>query len=470
MAEKEVWIGSLGPALYEDDDIYEDGVTLRSFRGDQMYLEDAPITDNEASRKFETDVIESNVDSVASNLSEADSAVLSNSENISGADSKGVSSGSNADGVESEADSKDISQSTLISSALSEAVLVRDVENYADSPMVLTGGVVSEGSSVGTFKVTALTALLRATHSVTGVLTKVSLAEQDDQVIDAANITYFIMLDYNGGTPLIDLSTTQPYYGETDYTQIPLGKVMKDSSNNVHYISGGFRFQDGVNKLHRRAKTLRDHELASGSTLAYSGTNNFTSAAGVAYSGINRTPFALFNSGSTQFTYLRDDGSHVAWTESLSNVIDFAHYDDLDGTLGNVGVGRYGCHWVYRHIDDGDVYVVYGRGSYKLAEAEQASEPPKPDHLTDFGCLLGCIIAPQAGGSFTTIQMVTDTFFSGTSVADHNQLGSLQGGDTNEYYHMTSANHSNAILATSKIDSGVIRISLLESKVDSLHP
>jgi len=32
---------------------------------------------------------------------------------------------------------------------------------------------------------------------------------------------------------------------------------MKDGSDNVHYIDGGFRFGDGVRKLHQRAKTLR---------------------------------------------------------------------------------------------------------------------------------------------------------------------------------------------------------------------
>ena len=38
--------------------------------------------------------------------------------------------------------------------------------------------------------------------------------------------------------------------------------------------------------------------------------------------------------------------------------------------------------------------------------------------------------------------MVTDTFFTGTAVSNHNQLGSLQGGTTDEYYHLTSAEYS----------------------------
>jgi len=145
---------------------------------------------------------------------------------------------------------------------------------------------------------------------------------------------------------------------------------------------------------------------------------------GTIYAGGNKISQDSYDSATTQFTYVYDDGAG-GWTESSSNVIDYAHYDDGDGTLGNVGNNKYSCHWVYRHVDDAHVYVVYGRDSYTLADAETALEPDKPIHLTDFGCLIGKIIAPQAGGSFTSIQMVTDTFFVGTAVSDHANLSNL---------------------------------------------
>ena len=58
---------------------------------------------------------------------------------------------------------------------------------------------------------------------------------------------------------------------------------MKDGSNNVHILSCGSHLQDGVNKLHRRAKTLRAIELAEGfypeaylnRGLVYKNMNNF---------------------------------------------------------------------------------------------------------------------------------------------------------------------------------------------------
>jgi len=311
---------------------------------------------------------------------------------------------------------------------------LEDVKDYADSPMVISGGEISKGSDQetypGSFKVAALTALLRKTNSSTGELVKVSLDEQDNQTITAADTTYIVCLNYNDGSPTISLSETNPY--DSDKRNIPIGEVAKDSSDNVHFISGGFNFQDGVEKLHMRARTLRELELNDGSAIAYSGTNNFTMEEGIAYGGINKFPLSSYDSSITQFTGLRGDGAG-GWTETLSNVIDFAHYDDGAGGLGNIGNNKYGCHWVYKHIDDDDVYVRLGVGSYTLAEAMLAQEPTKPAHLTDFGVLIGKIIAPQSGSSFTAVQMVTERFFTGTAVSDHGNLTGLSDDDHTQY-------------------------------------
>ncbi|MHA1482067.1 MAG: hypothetical protein ACTSQA_01350, partial [Candidatus Heimdallarchaeaceae archaeon] len=48
-----------------------------------------------------------------------------------------------------------------------------DIADYADSPMIITGGEISKGTT-GTYTVSALTALLRNTNSLTGELTYVS--------------------------------------------------------------------------------------------------------------------------------------------------------------------------------------------------------------------------------------------------------------------------------------------------------
>jgi len=370
-----------------------------------------------------------------------------------------------------------------------------NLTNWMDSPGIVTGGVVTTGTGAGTFKVEAITAaLLRTSASATAPLVSVTLAEQDSQAITAADTTYYVIFTY--GTPCtITTSVTAP----NSYNAIPLGKVMKDTSNNVHFVSGGLRTGDGVKKLWQRAKALREIELMSGNAIAYSGTNNFTMTEGKVYAGGNLITQTAYDSATTTFTPVytgfiegnllsgtdiafvdggagedtitrtaadfvtngyvvgdtltvsgstSNDGSYTltgvaadtlnvatglltaegaAATVTLTvakKTIDFAHYDNA-GTLTAIANNKYGCFWVYRHVDDGDVYVRYGKGSYSLADAETATEPAKPTHLTDFGCLIGKIIAPQAGGSFAGVQMVTDIFFTGTSVSDHANLSNL---------------------------------------------
>jgi len=315
---------------------------------------------------------------------------------------------------------------------------LEEYQGYSESPMVVSGGEISEGTT-GTFTVAAGTGLFRTTDSVTGALAKASWSEFANQSITAADTTYFVVLNYNGGSPTITLSETNPY--TADKRNIPIGKVMKDGSDNVHYISGGFGFQDGVKKLHQRAITLRSLELNGGSTIAYKADNYFTMAAGIAFGGINKFDLSAYDSSTTTYIPIRTNGATFI-EDTPRNTIDYAHYDAQDGTLGDVGTAKYGVFWIYKHIDDDDVYVRYGVDSYSLAEAEATKEPSKPDHLTDFGCLIGRIIVPYNGGSFASIDMVTDRFFVGTAVGDHAALGSLQGGTTDEYYHLTSTQHT----------------------------
>ena len=308
-----------------------------------------------------------------------------------------------------------------------------DFDDYTESPMIVTGGEITVGTNAGTFKVAALTALIRKTDSAIGELAYVTKTEEDNIAITLSCTHYYVVVNYNGGSPTVGIISSLQNFNDN----IPIGSVMKDISDDVHYISGCFRLQGGVAKLHYRAFELYNLLLSSGNTIAYSGTNNFTMTEGVMYEGINRLTQNAYNSATVTFVRVHNDNAG-GWTEVAANVIDFAHYDLADGSgnLGNVGTAKYGCHWVYRHAGEcGHVYVLYGTDSYSLAEAEVAQVPTGPDHLTQFGCLIGKIIAPQAGGSFS-IQMVTDTTFTGVSVATHNDLGGLNAGD---YQHLTAS-------------------------------
>jgi len=302
------------------------------------------------------------------------------------------------------------------------------------SPTVRTGGEVTEGTNAGTLKVAASTAWFRTADLDTAPLAYATKDLEDNIAITDPNKTYIVVLNYNSGSPTISLSESMP-----DLTMsLPIGQALREVNNTVHYISGGYNLHNGVARLHMRSRALRALELgrgSGGSTIVYSGVNNFVMNTGIAYGGINDFPLGVYNSATTTFTPIYRDGSGGYTKGVARKTIDFAHYDDGTPPLGSVASNRYSTHWVYRHIDDDHIFVVYGRGSYKLAEAEAELEPTTPDFISEFGCLIGCIVAPGTGGSFKTVQMVTNTVFSGTSMATHNEMGGLNDGD--DYEHIT---------------------------------
>jgi len=303
------------------------------------------------------------------------------------------------------------------------------------SPGILTGGAISEGTNAGTYKIAALTAALRDEDAVNGTMVYQTLSEQDNQSITAADTTYIVTLTEDGdANPTVSLTTSNPFLASKD--AIPIGRVMKDGSDNVHYISGGFNFDNAAAHGHLRDRELDGLVLATGQTIAYTGTNQFTMTQGSGWGGWNRFSLASYDSSSTNFTPVYSDGGAGFTEGGATGTLDYTHYDDGDGTLGTVSNNKYCTFWVFRHVDDGDVYVRYGTVNDTLAVAELEQIPTLPAHLSAFGVLIGKIVMPQAGGSFTDVQMAHDTIFVGTAVSDHGNLSGLGDDDHTQYLEL----------------------------------
>lgn len=347
-----------------------------------------------------------------------------------------------------------------------------DVQKFIDtpmSPMVLTGAMISAGTNAGTIKVAAGTFLLRDTDGDTESLGYHSIAETDNITLTSADTAYKVQANYNGGTPIYQVSAV----AANGTTIINLGNCLKEADNTIHFTNGGFRFSKGVYKSHHRAAKLREWELSSEIAIGDNTDKSFTVSVGEFFRGINSTSFSLWDSsGTDRFTYvLYYSGSwHYLATQQY---IDVDNYNDVtDAVDGLATCNKYKCDWVFVHPDDGHVYVVYGQENNRLGTIEASTIPSGiPDLIDVFGCLIGRIIIKGGVVVFQRIEMANAEIFIPSPVIDHNDLSNPDGGTTDEYYHLTAAQHTIATQAATNALSGyatAAHITAIEANTDKV--
>lgn len=152
---------------------------------------------------------------------------------------------------------------------------------------------------------------------------------------------------------------------------------------------------------------------------------------------------------------------HVWLNAGSWDLLDFANitvdnvqYNDISTpgseVLANVTPNQFGIFWVYEDFE-GVLLVLYGQGSYKLADAEIATAPATvPDWADEFTVLVAKVIVKRNGVNLTSIATAWETTFAHGAVTQHNDTGGLNEGD---YKHQTAAEYTatQAILANQAV-------------------
>ena len=320
---------------------------------------------------------------------------------------------------------------------------VQDWIKTTQSAGKLTGGAITDNGD-GTVAVTSGTGFIKTTDSDTGE-SKFFDWSANSSLSLTDNDTNYIYIEYNAGSPQVAVSTTMP---SDKNTNVMLGLGYREGTV-VHIISAGqYVANYAKNTLWKDLEINGKFQRASGMIISETGTRNFAMTAGSIYAGLTKVTMSAFDSsGSDTFTYMYRDGSGGYTKITSQSQVDNTHYDDGTGTLATLSDGSfwtkyYGVHWVYMDAD-GDTFVLYGRGDYTLSEAQSANPPSSiPDLLADIGGLVGKIIIEKNASSFTSIQSAFEQTFSPTSASEHNSLAGLQGGASDDYYHLTNTNHT----------------------------
>ena len=133
----------------------------------------------------------------------------------------------------------------------------------------------------------------------------------------------------------------------------------------------------------------------------------------------------------------------AAWIPTTSRIINNTQYNNIASGLATLSNNKYGVHWVFQTFP-GRPVVVFGQDDYTLTEAQNAQVPSLlPDSLGDFSVLIAKIIIEKNDANFTEIQIPYGEQWTSTVSSNHNDLGGLQGGTTDEYYHLTNSEYTN---------------------------
>jgi hypothetical protein len=166
--------------------------------------------------------------------------------------------------------------------------------------------------------------------------------------------------------------------------------------------------------------------------------------AGVMYAGSNRITISAVdcNAGGTYTEYYTTDGGSTWTTVTGLTQLDNINYNNTASGLVALTTNRYAVRWLYI-CPEGEMYVLMGQGDYTLAQAQAAAVPSIiPNYISQW-CLLAAKIIVQK--STTTAYQIISAWTSTFPISqptNHNALAGLQGGTTDQYYHLTAAQHT----------------------------
>lgn len=319
---------------------------------------------------------------------------------------------------------------------------LQEAFNVMLSPGIITGGVVTAVDGV-TARVSAGTAILRVADDNVSELRFCNFSQADFNVPDVQT-THFYALDYNGGNPIVVQSTTDTWDRDT---QIPIGSAFRlDGALNT--TANPYRVGDVITNLIQRADALgpvlRDASVG-GLILGNSATRRTTVTAGRLWSRVSDFNVAAKNSTTDSMFSAYYNGVNLTITGGVTQWDNLNFNNMGTGALVAMGNNKFANLWFFMSFDGTKYGFAYGIAEHNTVGAA-ANEGPPPYLTQNFynqALLIGRYIFEKGVDTPVTVESAFNSLFSTSAINNHNQLTGLQGGTTNEYYHLTAAQHTN---------------------------
>lgn len=349
---------------------------------------------------------------------------------------------------------------------------LQDWMNIVQSGGRISGGALSAHSPAnGTVDISAFKGFVKVTDSDIAETRFFDLVAQSGVAL-TDNQTNYIYIEYNAGNPRVVVTTDRSTIRQTD--QFTLGRAFRNGTS-VEVLQSGINVFNRARKIHERwIDTFGGLSYASGILTSCTGLKPAITA-GVLYAGSNKLPIDALDCNTTgTFGAYYYNPTTASWVFTTGNTaLSATQYNNTStGTgLANLSANRYAVHWLYV-CPEGEVYVLFGQSDYTLANAQAAAAPALvPNYLSQWAKLASKIIIARNAATVYSITQAWATQFPVQSTAEHNDLTGLQGGTTDQYYHVTAAQSAGVVVGpASATDNAIARYDATTGKLiqDSL--
>lgn len=286
----------------------------------------------------------------------------------------------------------------------------------------------------GSVTIGETTARLYGNALASGVLSQFTIPAKS--ITPPNNAQSYIVIDYNAGTPEYECITDVDLIDEIQV--LPVYTVYREGTL-LHKIDWDYIALALPEKIHKRLVKTDRFVRESGLELSEGIGNVIEIAEGRIWYGAQFIDLNAVDSFTGQ-CWLHYHTAPNVWTGTLVGAYDKLHYDDNTGGLKNLSALSYAVNYVFRDIDDAShMHIVLGQEDANLRQANVSALPYRlPDIITKHCILVGKIIVLRNAASATSIISAFNQVLSSGGAALHNDLSNIQGGATNEYYHLTA--------------------------------
>ncbi len=267
--------------------------------------------------------------------------------------------------------------------------------------------------------------------------------QQTTLSIDIENTTFYVFAEYINGNSTI--SYTQNIRKLADGNVAPIARVVK--TGNFFHIYRYARLSLGLpEKINSFLEFSFGFTIISGLSVTVNG-QDVTVGAGEVTLGVSITELPEVSSNDPDVTFfqlLRDEDGIFTW--EIINELNNSQYQGPQG-LVELSDDHYNVQWIWRGVEEGNhLYTIINDEEYiSLEDAQNSPMMPVPEWVRDHSVPLAQVIYQKNAIEPESVTHVDVSEFDQSDVVKHNDLGGLQGGTANEYFHLTASEHNELV-------------------------